>query len=95
MGLHGFARTQRSGNGLQNTGAVLENVVVPEPKNTPTASQRRFIPSIMIATAAMLSTVGFDDEAGFHISKVYHIRRDRMLPSEAPAELVLPQRIRK
>jgi len=43
----------------------------------------------------MLSTVGFDDEPRFHTSKVYYIRRNRMLPSEAPAELVLPERIPK
>jgi hypothetical protein len=45
--------------------------------------------------AAMLSTVGFDKESSFDASKVHHIGRNRMLPSEAPAELVLPQRIPK
>jgi hypothetical protein len=49
----------------------------------------------MIATAVMLSTVGFDDEVGFHTSKVYHIGRDWMLASEPPAELALPERIPK
>jgi hypothetical protein len=43
----------------------------------------------------MLSTVGFDDEPRFHTSKVHYIRRNRMLPSEAPAELVLSERIPK
>jgi len=95
VGLHRYAGTERSGVGLQNTVAVLENVDVPEPKSTPTALEQRFIPSIMIATAVMLSTVGFDDEVGFHTSKVYHIGRDRMLASEPPAELVLPERIQK
>jgi hypothetical protein len=73
----------------------VENVIVPEPKDPPTASTQRVIPNIMITGAAMLSTVGFDDESRFHTSKIYHIRRNRMLPSEAPAELVLPERIPK
>jgi hypothetical protein len=46
----------------------------------------------MITGAAMLSTVGFDDEPRFDTSKVYYIRRYWMLASEAPAELVLPER---
>jgi hypothetical protein len=49
----------------------------------------------MITGAAMLSTVGFDDEARFHTSEIYCIRRNGMLPSKAPAELVLPERIPK
>jgi len=73
-------RTERSGDCLQDTSAVLENVVVPEPNDPPTGSAQRFIPSIMIARAAMLSTIRFDDEARFHTSKVYHVGRDRMLP---------------
>jgi hypothetical protein len=49
----------------------------------------------MITGAAMLSTVGFDDESRFDASKIHYIRRNRMLPSEAPAELVLSERIQK
>jgi hypothetical protein len=49
----------------------------------------------MITGVAMLSTVGFDDEPRFDTSKVYYIRRYWMLASEAPAELVLPERIPK
>jgi len=43
----------------------------------------------------MLSTVGFNDEARFHTSKVYHVERDRMQSSEPPADLVSPERIPK
>jgi hypothetical protein len=49
----------------------------------------------MITGAAMLSTVGLDDEPCFDTSKVIYIRRYRMLASEAPAELVLPEHIPK
>jgi hypothetical protein len=49
----------------------------------------------MITGAAMLSTVGFDDEPRFDTSKVYYIGRYWMLASEAPAELVLPEHIPK
>jgi hypothetical protein len=49
----------------------------------------------VVTGAAMLSTVGFDDETCFNASKIHYIRRNRMLPSETPPELRLPERIPK
>jgi hypothetical protein len=86
-------RTERYGNRLQNTLTVLQNVIVPEAKNAPSALVQSFVPHNVVARAPVLSAVGFDHEARLDTSEIDDVGRDRMLPSKTPTELVVPQHI--
>ena len=95
MGALRRTRTERGGYFLQHTRAVLKNIVVPEPNNTPSISRQRLVPYVVIVITRVLSAVGFDDETGLYTGKIDYVGRDQMLPSETPAELLAAQPIPK
>jgi len=88
-------RTQRGGDRLQNTGAVLNDLVVPEAEDAPALSAQCLVSGIVIFSAPVLSAVGFDDEVSLNTGEIHDIRRDRVLTPEAPPELFIPKPIPK
>ena len=91
MGAHCRTRSKRGCDDLQDPCSVLHDIVVPETKYSPPVLAQRPVPHFVIAGALVLSSVGLDDETGLYTGKVDNMGWDWMLPSKAPAELVIAQ----
>jgi hypothetical protein len=57
-----MARSEPGGNRFANAGAVFQDIVVAEPKNPPAVVAQEPIALVVLAVAAALSAVGFDDQ---------------------------------
>jgi len=84
-------RTQLFGNELQHAGAVLENVVVPEPQHPPAFARQEFIALSVGIREVVLTTIGFDDQSCFETGKIGDVRWDRELSAKAITKLPLAQ----
>lgn len=91
MGASRHGRTERCCDDLQDTFPVLDNVIVPKAKNSPASFPQSSVPHIVIANTAVLAAIGLYDEPCLYAGKVDNVRRYRVLPSKAPAELVSPE----
>jgi hypothetical protein len=69
----------------------LDNVIVPKAEDLPAAFPQNSVPHIVIADTSMLAAIGLHDEPCLYAGKIGNIRRYRVLPSKAPAELVVPE----
>jgi hypothetical protein len=69
----------------------LDDVIVPKAEDLPAAFPQSSVPHIVIANTAVLAAIGLHDEPSLYAGKVDNIRRYRVLPSKAPAELVVPE----
>jgi hypothetical protein len=74
------------GDGLQNAGTVFEDVVIPEAQDPPAPCPQRLIASVMVTRAGVLATIDLDRQTRLDAREIHNIRRDRELPSKAPAE---------
>jgi hypothetical protein len=71
----------------------LQDVVVPESQDPPSAVAEVGIPRVVIAKVRMLPTVRFDNEPRLDAREIDDVGRNRMLAAESPAELLLAEHI--
>jgi hypothetical protein len=85
------ARSEHANDFLNNAVAVIDNVIVPKPQDNPTPLPQGGISQIMVPSPVVLPAVGSHDDARLYTRKIDNVGRDWMLPSEAAAELLIPQ----
>ena len=72
-------------NCLQNTLAIPQHLVVPEPKDLPALTSQISVPSLIARALSVLRTVGLDDQLSSKAKKVDDTRPDRNLPAKLAA----------
>jgi hypothetical protein len=72
-------------NCLQDTFAILQHLVVPEPKDFPALAFQIGVPSLVARAFSVLRTVGFDDQLSANAKKVDNVRSDGNLPAKLEA----------
>jgi hypothetical protein len=80
-------------NCLQNTLAIPQHLVVPEPKDLPALTSQISVPSLIARALSVLRTVGLDDQLSANAKKVDNVRSDWNLPAKLEsAEATIAQK---
>ena len=69
-------------NCLQNPFAILQHLVVPEPKDFPALAFQIGVTNGVAQAIGVLRAVGFDDQLSANAKKVDDVRADRNLPAK-------------
>ena len=72
-------------NCLQDTFAILEHLVVPEPKDLPALPFQISIPGPVAKTLSVLRAVGLDNQLSANAKKVDDVGSNRNLPAKLNA----------
>src|SRR3984893_17575292 len=74
--VRGRRRSQRFCDHLQNPGAILQNVILPEPQHPPPRLRQFSIADDIGTRQTMLAAIRFDDQARLDAGEIDHIGRD-------------------
>jgi hypothetical protein len=79
-------------NRLQDTFAILDNLIIPEAKDFPTLALEIGVSGLVARAFGVLEAVGFDDQLGANAKKVDNIRSDRNLSAKLdPTQATIAQ----
>lgn len=76
-------------NCLHDAFWASQDIIVPEAQNAPSPAAQIGVARPIPAGFCVLAPIRLDDKTSFDTDEIDNIRRDRVLPPETPAELVI------